>query len=335
MELRQLRYFVALAHELNFSRAARRLNISQPPLSRQIQQLENELDLRLFIRDRRSVFLTDAGRALLNDAESLVDHVARFKDTASLAAQGKAGVVRIGIGMGLGNLVNAAVTEHAKQFPSVELELHDIFSTRQNHALRERIIDVGFMRPPVDSGLMSEPIVKEHFEVILCREHPLAGRKSLRLAELAGEPLLIHDRSFSTALYDKILDLYRKAGVNPKVTQSSSFPYEEAGAMLIASGRGIYLGVSSSPGTGTTVCHPLFMDKVAWVALDEPGAEVNVQVAWRARENSAAILAFLKTVRYVFRTEHQTEQDQNLSGARKGNSDQPSRQRRSVSAHRK
>jgi len=69
--------------------------------------------------------------------------------------------------------VNAAVTEHAKYFPSVELQLHDIYSTRQNHALRERMIDVGFMRPPVDAGLMSETIIKEHFEVVICKKHPL------------------------------------------------------------------------------------------------------------------------------------------------------------------
>jgi DNA-binding transcriptional LysR family regulator len=184
----------------------------------------------------------------------------------------------------------------------VALELHDIFSTRQNHALRERIIDVGFMRPPVDDGLVSESIVTEHFEVVICRKHPLAARKSVKLADLASEPLLIHDRSFSTSLYDKILDLYRSAGVNPKVTQTSSFPYEEAGAMLIASGKGIYLGVSSSPGTGTTVCHPLFMDRLTVVPLNEAGAELDVQMVWRARENSPAILAFLKTVRSVFRT---------------------------------
>jgi DNA-binding transcriptional LysR family regulator len=309
MELRQLRYFVTLAHELNFSRAARRLNISQPPLSRQIQQLERELGLRLFVRDKRSVYLTDAGRALLNDAGALVDQAVRFKDTASLAAQGKAGVVKIGIGMGLGQHVNAAVTEHSKHFPSVELELHDIYSTRQNHALRERIIDVGFMRPPVDTGLSGESIVKEHFEVVICRKHRLAGRKSLRLAELAADPLLIHDRSWSSSLYDKILDLYRRAGVNPIVTQTSTFPYEEAGAMIIASGKGIYLGVRSLPGTGTTVCHPLFVDRLSVVPLTEPGAELDVQVAWRARENSPAILGFLKTVRYVFRTERRSGQD--------------------------
>ncbi len=319
MELKHLRYFVALARELNFSRAAQRLNISQPPLSRQIQQLENELGLRLFVRDKRSVYLTDAGRALLDDAQSLVDHAARFKDTASLAAQGKAGVVRIGIGMGLGEQVNAAVTEHARYFPSVELQVHDIYSTRQNHALRERMIDVGFMRPPVDAGLTSETIIKEQFEVVIRKKHPFVGKKSLTLAELAGESLLIHDRSWSTSLYDKILDLYRRAGVNPKLVQTSTFPYEEAGAMLIASGKGIYLGVSSSPGTGTTVCHPLFRDQLAVVLLDEPDALSEVQVAWRARENSPAILAFLKTVRYVFRTERRSvRQDGSSLRARKG-----------------
>jgi DNA-binding transcriptional LysR family regulator len=311
MELRQLTYFVELARQLNFSRAAQRLNISQPPLSRQIQQLESELGLKLFVRDKRSVYLTDAGRALLNDAQSLVANAARFKDTASLAAQGKAGIVRIGIGMGLGKHVNAAVTEHSKHFPSVELELHDIFSTRQNHALRERLIDVGFMRPPVDDGLLSETIVKEHFEVLICRTNPLAAGRSVTLAELASEPLLIHDRSFSTDLYDTILDLYRRAGVNPKVTQTSSFPYEEAGAMLVASGRGIYLGVSSLPGTGTTVCHPLFVEKIAVVPLNEPRAECDVRVAWRVRENSPAIVAFLKTVRSVFRPERGGAQEKN------------------------
>jgi DNA-binding transcriptional LysR family regulator len=300
MELRQLQYFVELARELNFSRAARRLNITQPPLTRQIQQLERELGLDLFVRDRRTVYLTDAGRALLDDARSLVAHAERFKDTASLAAQGKAGVVRIGIGMGLGQHVSGAVAEHARRYPSVELELHDIFSTRQNYALRERIIDVGFMRPPIDDGLTSEVLITEHFEVLICKSHPLAQDKQVKLSEVAREPLLIHDRNFSTGLYDKTLDLYRKAGVNPKISPTSSFPYEEAGAMLIASGKGIYLGVSSSTGTGTTVCHPLFVDKVAAVRLDEPGSELDVHLVWRARENSPAILAFLKTVRSVF-----------------------------------
>jgi len=308
VELRRLKYFVELARELNFSRAAQRLNITQPPLSRQIQQLETELGLKLFIRNKRSVYLTDAGRALLPEAQSLVAQTDRFRDAASLAAQGKAGVVRVGIGMGLGEHVSTAISEHAKYFPSVEIEPHDIYSTRQNHALRERVIDVGFMRPPVDAGLVSEPIIREHFEVLVSSKHPFVSRKSLCLVDVVNEPLLIHDRSFSTALYDTILELYRRAQIIPRITPISSFPYEETGAMLIASGKGIYLGVSSFPGTGTTVCHPLFVDKIGVVRLNEPDAEMHVHVAWRARESSPATLAFVKTVRYVFQSRHQNNQ---------------------------
>jgi DNA-binding transcriptional LysR family regulator len=163
------------------------------------------------------------------------------------------------------------------------------------------MIDVGFMRPPVDDGLTSEVIIKEHFEVVIRRNHPLVEKKSLSLSELAAEPLLIHDRSWSTSLYDKILELYRGAGIKPKLVQTSTFPYEEAGAMVLVSGKGIYLGVSSTPGTGTTVCHPLFEDQLAVVPLSEPNASLDVQMAWRARENSPAIQGFLKTARSVFR----------------------------------
>ena len=120
--------------------------------------------------------------------------------------------------------MNAAVTRTRSFAPGDFNPRHFL----DEESCLRKVIDVGFMRPPVDAGLMSEPIVKEHFEVVICRKHPLAGGKSVTLAELAGEPLLIHDRSFSTNLYDKILDLYRRAGVTPKITHTSSFPYEEA-----------------------------------------------------------------------------------------------------------
>jgi len=297
MEFRHLQSFIAVAEELSFTRAALRLHIAQSPLSRRIRQLEEELGLRLFVRDRRTVTLTDAGRLLLDQARILTAQSLHFFDTARRASKGEAGIIRIGIALGTGEKINLALVEHARRFPAVEIQCKDIVSTRQNEALREFQIDVGFLRPPIDhANLRSETVFQEKFVALIPAASPLARQRRIKLRQLASEPLLVHPRDVSIGVYDKILQLYREAGVTPKsIIHTSAFPYHEAGAILVASGRGIVVGV------GAMLARPALGGKVIGIPLDQPRAFIDVHVAWRKTESSPAVLAFLDTVRTVFR----------------------------------
>lgn len=296
VELRHLRYFIAVAEALNFSRAARKLQIAQPPLSRQIQQLESELGVRLFVRDRRKVELTDAGRVLMHEARILINQALLTIDAVRRADKGEYGLVRVGLGSGLGKKIKRVLVRHAKRFPDVDVRCKDILSTWQNEALLERQIDVGFLRPPVDLlHLVSEPLFEEQFLVYLSKANPLARRRKLRLKQLADEILLLYNRNQSVGVFDKTMELYRRAGISPRIIFTSTAPFEEAGAMLVASGKGIYLGV------GAVLSDPMSGSEVATVPLDEPEAKIQVHMAWRRGENSSAVLAFLDSVRSVFK----------------------------------
>jgi DNA-binding transcriptional LysR family regulator len=297
MELRHLHSFIAVAEQLNFTHAAFRLHIAQPPLSRRIRQLEEEIGVQLFVRNRRSVKLTDAGRTLLEEARILVAQATHFLDAARQAREGETGLVRIGIGLGMGERINRVLVEHSRRFPAVEIQCQGIPSSLQNEALREGRIDIGFLRPPVDPAhVLSEALFEEQFMVLLPKKSPLAKRKKLRLHQLADKPLLLHPRDISAGVYDKVLDLYRKAGVTPKkLIHTMAFPYEEAGAMLVASGKGIFLGV------GAILAHPALGGRVVGVPLDEPEATIEVHVAWRKEERSVTILAFLNSVRNLLK----------------------------------
>ncbi|HTZ32433.1 MAG TPA: LysR substrate-binding domain-containing protein [Methylomirabilota bacterium] len=296
MELRHLRYFVAVAESLNFSKAAARLHIAQPPLSRQIKQLEDELGTALLVRDRRSVVLTDAGRVFLQEARGILNQTVHAVDSVRRAAKGELGKLRVGIGSGLGQAVNRGLFEHVKSHPGVEVECQDILSSLQNAALVEREIDVGFMRPPVDAeSLTSQKLFEEPFYVYIRKSHPLARRRKLKLADLKDETLLLYDRNVSRGVYDKTLELYREAGLTPRIIRTRTAPYDEAGAVLVASGKGIYLGV------GAVREKPGASSEVALVPLDEPNAKVYAHVVWRKGETSGVVLAFLETVKRVFR----------------------------------
>src|SRR5271167_4497410 len=147
MELRQLRYFIAVAEHLSFSKAARQLHVTVPPLSRQIRQLEDEFDVKLFVRDRRHVTLTDAGRLLLQEAKVLVAQTARVSDSVRMAKYGSVGLLKIGIGPGLGERVSSVLIEHSRKFPAVEVQCRDVFSSAQYKELPDGDLDVGFLRP--------------------------------------------------------------------------------------------------------------------------------------------------------------------------------------------
>ena len=296
MELRHVRYFIAVAEYLNFRKAAEQLHIAQPPLSRQIRQLEEDLGVALLVRNKRRVELTKAGHVFLEQARKLIVQAGHATEAARHAQKGESGVVRIGIASGLGGVVSKVVFEHRKRWPSIEVECKDIFSSHQNESLQKGIIDVGFLRPPVDQvNLDCELVFEEEFVVVLPKTHHLAKRRFLKLKDIAEEPLIIFDRNFSSGLYDKILGLYSRQGFTPHLTVSHVEAHEEAGAVMVASGKAIFIGA------GAIVNRSVSGLELASVRLNEPEAKIEVYVGWRKSEESSAILDFLESVRRVFR----------------------------------
>lgn len=298
MELRQLRYFIAIAERLSFSKAAQELHVTVPPLSRQIRQLEDEFGVPLFVRDRRHVALTDAGRALLREARALVAQTARVSDCVRLAKCGEAGLVRMGIAPGLGEHVSRVLVEHSKRYPAVELQYQEILSGLQGKPLLEGEIDVGFVRCVFDSiHLDAEVLFEEKFVVHVSKTSPLARRRSLRIKDLAGETLLLPNRQFCPPMHDKTLELYAQAGISPNVLHVplTPSPNSDSQVVLVACRKGIFI----MPDESCSRPHP--GGEVVCVPLDEPDAKIAVCVTWRKNETSCAVPAFLESVRRILR----------------------------------
>lgn len=299
MELRQLRYFIAVAERLSFSKAAQELHVTVPPLSRQIRQLEDEFGVLLFIRDRRHVALTDAGHTLLREARTLVAQTAHVCDSVRMAKCGETGLVRIGMAPGLGEKVSRVLMEHSRQFPAVELQYREMFSGWHGKALLDGEIDVALMRSVVEPAqLAAEVLFEEKFVVHLSKSNPLAKRRSLRLKDLAGETLLLPNRQYCTSMYDKTMELYAEAGISPNVMHVplSPAPNSDAQIVLVACRKGIFImpdEAARRPNPG---------GEVVAVPLDEPNAKIEVNMAWRKEEKSSAVFTFLGSVRRVLRS---------------------------------
>lgn len=295
MELRHLRYFIGAAEDLCFTKTAKRLHVAQPSLSRQIQQLEEEIGVELFYRHRAGVFLTEGGRVFLTEARKVIAQADHALAMARRTKSGEIGLLRVGIAWGLGDRVSRILGRHCERIPGIEIECKNMASGLQNEALRTRQIDVGFFRPFIDQvHLKSLFLFEEPMIVVLRKSSSLSRFKKLRVKALAKEPLLLIDRNVCTSAYDKTLEIYRKAAVRPQIIPTTTLPYEEAGAILVASGKGIYLGVGAHP------CPPAFSDRIGSVLLDEPGAKIPVYMAWRPDESSRPVLEFVESVRRHF-----------------------------------
>jgi DNA-binding transcriptional LysR family regulator len=296
MELRQLRYFIAVAEHLSYSKAANELHVSISPLSRQIRQLEDEFGVRLFLRDRRRVSLTDAGRLFLQEAKSLLNQTEALSAHLRLAKAGELGVVRVGVGLHLGDTVGSVVMEHARRHPAVDVQCQGIFSTMQNAALREGQIDAGFMRPPVDPVFHCELLYEEQLVALAGKTNPLARRKSVRIKDLAGETLFLPDRNVGSGLQDLTLSLFAKAGVTPKISPLTADPgsHGEVHKVLLAANKGIFI-------VGDEIATRVDNGNVAAaLPINDPEAKIPVYIAWRKNDRSPTVLQFVDTARRMF-----------------------------------
>jgi DNA-binding transcriptional LysR family regulator len=297
VNFRHVRAFIAVAEEASITRAAERLHISQPPLSRQIQQLEEEIGITLFVRHRHGVTLTEAGRELLQKARLLDASAADFFDAACQSKSGGSNRVRAGIAWGLWEALNRIRVECARWPAGVTIETTDVHCLDQyNEQLRTSALDVVFARPPFDTTCLdSAPLFQDRIVAVMSDNHPLALRKTVRIRDLAHEPLLLWDRHIMPGLYDKVLELYAAAHISTKMIPTpGAGPYNHAGMMLAASGKGLYLCI------GIPLTSPQPPSGVAVVPISDADATIDVCVAWRKSEASPMVLQFLECVWRVF-----------------------------------
>jgi DNA-binding transcriptional LysR family regulator len=292
MELHHFRYFVAVAENLSFTKAAKQLKMAQPPLSRQISSLEKELGVQLFERRSGKVFLTDPGFRFLNGARLVLEQAASAVAIARQAENGELGTIRVGLGKGLGDVVSLVINQHMRMFPNIEIDVGDVISGHQMERLISRKIDVGFLHGSATSSeITSEKLFNERLSVLLPKSNPLARRTSLRLKDLSAETFLLIERPASPTVHELTLALLRDARLNPKIIPTETTCYDDAGAMMVASGRGIYVAVGKNP------CHPSFADQLIALPLSDPSAFIEVHMSWRKSDSSATILNFINTSR--------------------------------------
>jgi DNA-binding transcriptional LysR family regulator len=252
VELRHLRYFVAVAEELHFGRAAKRLHLAQPPLSQQIRKLEEIVGHALFTRTSREVRLTSAGEAFLNRARRTLRHVEEDLEEARSVGRGEIGFLKVGfIGSSMLTKLPATLGRYRRQFPKVNLQLKEFHTSGVIQALLETTLDVGFLRDsgPTE-GLEVEPLFSEPFIVVVPSKHPLARRKTLTGAELRDEPFVLFTPLASQRAWDKTVSICEAHGYRPKVVQEA--PQWLTIMRLVGAG----LGVSIAPGCVQRIATP-------------------------------------------------------------------------------
>jgi DNA-binding transcriptional LysR family regulator len=294
-ELRHLRYFVAVAEELNFSRAARRLRMAQPPLSVAIRQLEAELGTELFRRSSREVTLTEAGTALLPGARRTLTEAEGAVAAAKRAAAGELGSLRIGFSWSARFETLPALGQAFRlERPEVELLTEEIWNSRMASALRDGTIDVAVaLCPEVAGDLTYAAVRRERVVALLPASHPLGSEQEIDLGALASEEFVLFPRELAPRLYDTLVGLCRLAGFEPTIRKES---FHSEWDLDVLADIQVVAPVPES------VARALPPGVVA-VPLGEPQAALETSLVWRAENDSSTLVAFCEVGRRVFDTE--------------------------------
>lgn len=286
MELRQLRYFVTVAEELHFGRAAERLHISQPPLSQAIRRLEEDLGTALFERTSRSVALTKEGDYLLGEARELLKRAETVETTLCQMARGESGALRVGlVGPALEGPLPCRIRKFRCKHPGVCVQLEQLNSYEQLERLRSGSLDLGFVRlfKKPTGGLKIIKYSSEPYDMALPEDHPLAAQEKVHLTDLEDETLLIFHRRANPALYDALLASFSDAGVSPRLNHVSLVKHTTTA--LVAAGMGLTLmprGMSKVPRPGV-VLRP----------IEGKLPEVEFSIAWSEERETPLMKQFI------------------------------------------
>jgi DNA-binding transcriptional LysR family regulator len=291
IDLKQLKYFLAVAEEKSFSRAAERLHISQPPLSQQIMKLESELGVRLFARTTRSFELTVAGKALMHEAADLLGRMRMTIDTIRQIDRGEVGRLRVGIvGSAMWGPIPGLLEQFQSQFPRVTWTIHELGPNDQWEALRGKQIDVGFWREPrIDddmlrnAGLRQELCFREDVCVAINAQHPLAQQDAIELIDIAHEPMLtLHLDQSAEPRY--LIQCCVNAGFQPTIFQEAAEPQ----TLLAMVGAG--LGVALMPSTTSRIGWP----GVRFLPVRTNPPSANLYITYPTQDDAPVVRAFLK-----------------------------------------
>lgn len=291
MELRHLRYFITVAEELNFSRAAERLHIAQPPLSQQIRCLEAELGVKLFERDKRPLQLTSAGKEFLKEARLVFTQVDQAVRVAQLASRGEVGRLVVGFNSSATQSVLPQILRvFRERFLKVELVLRELDSYHQLQSLHTHQIDCGFlhMQGINDSAINSIPVLQEPLVIALPENHPLAIPTQIPLQALALESFILPPHHMGQDFYSQVLNLCQQAGFNPIVVQQARWLQTVLG--LVAGGVGVALVPASMQN--------LQRSGVVYKAVEGETFQIEMVVAWRRDDTSPVLEEFLKVVEF-------------------------------------
>ncbi|MFE1165664.1 LysR substrate-binding domain-containing protein [Nocardiopsis sp. NPDC058789] len=318
MDLRHLRYFVAVAEELHFGRAAERLHMAQPPLSQQIRQLEAELGVELLHRTTRRVALTEAGRVYLDLARGILADVDRAAHQARLVSSGAVGHLSLGcVGSATYSLLPNLSRRLSVELPGVDFSFRgDMLGPDQVEALRGGTIDVALLRPPVaDRSIIVHTLRRDRLLVALPVHHRLAGRGRLRAEDLAGEDLIVHSADRRSVMYDIVLGLLRDVGVEPRVRHEVG----ETSTLVTLVAGGLGVAVVPEPVTA------LELRGVAYRPLTGADAHVELAVAHRADRSEPHLARTVEIIRATVPgitdhtprrdTAHEDEEGHGRSGA--------------------
>lgn len=279
IELRHLRYFLAVADTLHFGQAAERLGMSQPPLSQQIRQLEQLLGAQLFVRSHRRVQLTEAGALLQAKARSILQRVEAAVDEVQRVQRGEVGELHIGLTRAtpLVPQIPRAIFSYRARYPQVSLDLREMNTLQQIDALLERKLDVGIIRRrTLPAELVAHSLFTDPLALVLHRGHPaLHGQDPtttvLSLARFAQEPFVGFHRSVGAGIHDQMIALCAAAGFTPRIVQEAG----EASTLISLAAAG--LGAAILPAS----CDHIQVDDACFVALADQGAHSEIQLAWR------------------------------------------------------
>ncbi|WP_432382146.1 LysR family transcriptional regulator [Duganella sp. P38] len=284
LDLGQVRCFVAAATELNFRRAAALLNMTQPPLSRQIQLLEHSLGVDLFERVGRTVKLTTEGRIFLADAIRLLNLAEQAETTVRRASKGKTGRVRIGFTGAAGyELIPGLLAAARQALPDIDVVLFELISVAQIEAFYANTIDLGFLRPVSSRQQLELQLVEEEALVVaLPAAHPLCAHAQIALTQLHEQPFIMHSPVQGKYFYDRLMGIFASKDVHVNIAQ-----YIDQSPTILSMVRA-GLGVSILPASAQRFHY----DNVAFRPLSDVVAQAEMSMAWRPDQDNPAVTAF-------------------------------------------
>ncbi len=286
MELRHLRYFVTLAEELHFGKAAEKLHIAQPPLSQQIRQLETELGFELFHRTKRKVELSEAGEVFLVEVQQIFRQLEQAIFLGRQVSRGEIGQLVVGfVSSAAYNILPNILQNTRNSIPNVSLELHELTTDEQLRWLQSGRIDVGFVRPPVDENTYeSKVIFQESLAIALPQNHFLANQDRVSLQSLKNESFILFPRFLAPGLYDLIISFCQQVGFSPKVAQEAI--QMQTIVSLVAAEIGVAIVPESLQNLRRTgVIYKYFVEKTP---------QVSIAIIWRKNDVSVVLDRFLE-----------------------------------------